>query len=95
MNKKNIIIALLLLCVLFEFGVMIFQHQRIKQMDKRIESCQEGEITALKKWKSDLESYVDFGEHPECYFKVERLEQGIEDFERIFEEMHKRKPRTY
>ena len=93
--KKKIIICLLLLCVIFEFGVMIFQHQRIKQMDKYIKEYQVGEITALKKWKSDIINYADFEEYPECYLRVEKLEQGIKDFERIFEEMHGQKPRTY
>ena len=95
MNKKNIIIALLVFCMLFEFGVMIFQHQTIKQMDKVVADYQEGEITALKRWKSDVINLVDFEEYPEAYLKVEKLERGIKDFERIFEEMHGRKPKTY
>ena len=95
MNKKNIIIALLVFCMLFEFGVIIFQHQRIKLMDKMVAEFQVGEITALKKWKSDIINLVDFEEYPEAYLKVEKLERGINDFERIFEEMHGRKPKTY
>ena len=93
--KKKIIICLLLLCVIFEFGVIISQHQRIEQMDKEAADYQEGEIIALKKWKSDIINLVDFEEHPEAYRKVEKLERGINGFERLFEEMHGRKPKTY
>ena len=95
MNKKNIIIALLFFCMLFEFGVINSQHQRIKQMEKEAADYQEGEIIALKKWKSDIINLVDFKEHPEAYRKVEKLERGINGFERLFEEMHGRKPKTY
>lgn len=95
MNKKNIIIALLFFCMLFEFGVMIFQHQRIKQMDKVVADYQEGEINALTKWKFDIINLVDFEEHPEAYLKFERLKWEIEDVERIFEKMHGRKPKIY
>ena len=64
-------------------------------MDKEVADYQEGEIIALKKWKSDIINLVDFEEYPEAYRKVEKLEWGITEFERIFEEMHGRKPKTY
>lgn len=95
MNKKNIIIALLFFCMLFEFGVINSQHQRIKQMEKEAADYQEGEIIALGKWKSDIINLVDFEEHPEAHLKVEKLEWDIADFKVIFEEMHGRKPKTY
>lgn len=102
MNKKNIIIALLAVCMLFEFGVMIFQHKKIEHrekiiqaLEKRIQALDEVDIKIFKQWKSDMVDYVDLETYPECASAIEELEKGIAYLERIFEEKYGRKPKTY
>ena len=102
MNKKNIIIALLVFCVLFEFGVMIFQHKKIEHtekiiqtLEKRIQTLDEVDIKIFKQWKSDMVDYVDLKTYPKCASEIEELEKGIAYLERVFEEKYGRKPKTY
>ena len=102
MNKKNIIIALLAFCVLFEFGVMIFQHKKIEHtekiiqtLEKRIQTLDEVDIKIFKRWKSYMVHYVDLETYPVCASVIEELEKGIAYLERVFEEKYGRKPKTY
>ena len=102
MNKKNIIIALLAVCMLFEFGVMIFQHKKIEHREKiiqaleeRIQALDEVDIKIFKQWKSDMEDYVDLETYPECASAIEELEKGIAYLELIFVEKYGRKPKNH
>ena len=109
MNKKNIIIALLAVCMLFEFGVMIFQHkkiehrekiiqaleERIQALEERIQALDEVDIKIFKQWKSDMEDYVDLETYPECASAIEELEKGIVYLELIFVEKYGRKPKNH
>ena len=76
MNAKSII-ALLFFFIFLETGMMIFQHQNIKQRNEMIENFQELQINTLKSWKHHMVLYVDFEKHPECYSTVKKLEQEI------------------
>ena len=64
MKKKIIIICLHLICLGYLFGVIIFLHQEIKELNHDVKRRHEMVCQSLDLFHRYAEKYMDFEKHP-------------------------------